>query len=144
MVFHGHDHLFAKQELDGIVCLTCPQPGDAEYSYGFLPQSGYSFGTILPNSGHVEVSVDSERVRVDYVRSRLPGDGPNGEVACSFYLGLSGDLDHDGRVDLADLAQWFTAGRRGDRAADLDADGDADHDDLMALLANYGRDITGP
>ena len=33
--FHGHDHVFVKQDLDGVVYQECPQPSDADYSLGF-------------------------------------------------------------------------------------------------------------
>lgn len=80
-VFFGHDHLYAYQELDGLVYLTVPQPHDFQYGYGGLEPGGYVHGTLLPNSGHVRVDVEPERVVIEYVRSYLPGDGPNREVA---------------------------------------------------------------
>ena len=57
------------------------------------------------------------------------------------WSGVSGDLDGDSDVDLADLAQLLA--HYGDTAAtywmgDLDGDGDVDLADLAALLANYG------
>lgn len=83
-VFHGHDHFFAKQDLDGIVYQMCPLPGDSSYSYVFT--GGYKYGTLLPNSGHLQVSVTRKQVRVEYIRSYLPGDGNNGEVAYSYII----------------------------------------------------------
>ncbi|MFH2002421.1 MAG: metallophosphoesterase [Planctomycetota bacterium] len=82
-VFHGHDHFFAWQELDGIVYLECPQPGDTGYAYGYIGENLYKYGEFLPNSGHVEVSVNPDFLRLDYVRAYLPGDGVNGEIAFS-------------------------------------------------------------
>jgi hypothetical protein len=83
-VFHGHDHFFAKQDLDGIVYQECPQPGDAMYKAGF--HASYKHGDFLPNSGHLKVTVTAEKVFVDYVRAFLPGDGPNGQVAYSYVM----------------------------------------------------------
>jgi len=82
MVIHGHDHFFAKQNLDGIVYVECPQSSDACYTMGFAG-GNYEWGDLLPNSGHVQVTVAPQTVRLDYIRSYLPGDGPNGEIAYS-------------------------------------------------------------
>ena len=56
--------------------------------------------------------------------------------------GILGDLDHDGDVDLADLAQLLsnygtTSGATYDMG-DLDGDGDVDLADLATLLGQYG------
>jgi len=32
VVFHGHDHLYAYQSLDGLVYLECPQPGTPNFT----------------------------------------------------------------------------------------------------------------
>jgi len=75
IVFHGHDHLFAKQDLDGIVYQEVPQPGyprhDNTRSAG---EYGYRDGVILGSSGHVRVRVGGDKVTVDYVRAFLPAD----------------------------------------------------------------------
>ena len=58
------------------------------------------------------------------------------------YGALVGDLDHDGDVDLADLAQLLAhygmTGGATYEDGDLDADGDVDLSDLAGLLAHYG------
>lgn len=60
----------------------------------------------------------------------------------SFTIALLGDLDFDGDVDLADLAQLL--GHYGETSGmtyedgDLDGDGDVDLADLAALLSVYG------
>jgi probable HAF family extracellular repeat protein len=55
---------------------------------------------------------------------------------------VDGDLDYDGDVDLADLAQllsnYGTTGGATYADGDLDEDGDVDLADLAALLAAYG------
>lgn len=86
IVFHGHDHFFARQELDGVVYQLCPMPGDSGYGYGFMEEGGYVYGDFLPNSGHLRVTVGPDSLIVDYVRSYLPGNGENGEIACSYAL----------------------------------------------------------
>ncbi len=70
--FQGHDHLYARQELDGVVYQTCPLPADDRYQ--FFNREAYRSGDVLPNSGHLRVSVSPEQVVVDYVRAFLPAD----------------------------------------------------------------------
>jgi hypothetical protein len=79
-VFHGHDHLFVKQELDGIIYQECPQPGasrangtDSAAEYGYLN------GDVLGSPGHLRVTVAPEQVTVDYVRAYLPQDEKPGQ-----------------------------------------------------------------
>ena len=71
-VFHGHDHFYAKQDLDGIVYQLVPQPGYP--GNGRAPRSaaeyGYVNGTILGSSGHLRVSVSAQQAKVDYVRTQ--------------------------------------------------------------------------
>ena len=47
--FQGHDHLFARQELDGVVCQELPNPADDTYSA--FNEGAYTTGDTLPNAG---------------------------------------------------------------------------------------------
>ena len=83
--FQGHDHIFARQELDGVIYQSVPNPADDTYQA--FNRQAYRTGDILPNSGHLLVTVSPENVRLDYVRSFLPEDeaeGENGVTAFSF------------------------------------------------------------
>ena len=71
-VFHGHDHFYGYQQLDGIVYQECPQPGTANFSTASAGDGKYVQGTILPNSGHLRVTVAPENTKVEYVRAALP------------------------------------------------------------------------
>ena len=82
--FHGHDHVFVRQELDGVVYQACPQPSDGTYGCGHYVGGLYLNGDMVENSGHVRVRVTPTRAVVEYVRAYLPGDGPNGEIAYSY------------------------------------------------------------
>jgi hypothetical protein len=89
--FHGHDHFFDRQVLDGVVYQECPQPGHVgETMPGQASQYGYLSGDIKAGSGHVSVTINGSSATVDFVRARLPSDtapGPkNGEVAFSYLL----------------------------------------------------------
>lgn len=86
--FQGHDHIYARQELDGVVYQTVPQPADPNYATHY--ESAFRSGVMLPSSGRLRVTVGPERARVEYVRSWLPADVPaghsSGEVAHSYAL----------------------------------------------------------
>jgi Calcineurin-like phosphoesterase len=70
--FQGHDHLFCRQERDGIIYQEVPMPAD--HGYQTYNEQRYESGVKLPNSGHLRVSVAPENVTVEYVRSFLPKD----------------------------------------------------------------------
>jgi len=89
IVFHGHDHLYARQELDGIIYQCVPQPGHTGTSPPrYAEEYGYRKGTILGGSGHVRVTVDHGQARVDFILSRPDNNtGPktvNGTVSQSY------------------------------------------------------------
>lgn len=89
--FHGHDHFFAKQELNGVIYQEVPQPAtmsSIKESHG--AEYGYVSGDMLGSPGHLRVTISPESSRVDYVQSCLPGDKrcslENGAVAYSYTL----------------------------------------------------------
>jgi predicted phosphodiesterase len=89
IVFHGHDHLFAKQDLDGIVYQEVPQPSHSRVgNTRTAAEYGYLSGEIQGSSGHIRIRVAPEQCRVDYVRSYLPKDQDarrrNGEVSYTY------------------------------------------------------------
>ncbi len=67
--FQGHDHIFARQEHDGVIYQILPEPANPYYTYE--NQEAYKSGEIFPNSGHVRVTVSPNGVTVDYIRSYL-------------------------------------------------------------------------
>ncbi len=71
-VFHGHDHFYGYQTLDGVVYQECPQPGTGNFSTGSSREGEYTTGVILPNSGHLRVTVSAANAKVEYVRAALP------------------------------------------------------------------------
>jgi hypothetical protein len=75
VVFHGHDHFFAKQDLDGVVYQLVPQPAHARYGNPrTAAEYGYVAGDILGGSGHVRVTVTPNKAKIDYILSVLPSD----------------------------------------------------------------------
>jgi hypothetical protein len=73
-VFHGHDHIFVRQELDGIIYQELPQPDVVNGNPNLAADYGYIHGDVVPSSGHLRVTVSPQQVTVDYIRSYLPQD----------------------------------------------------------------------
>jgi hypothetical protein len=95
LFFHGHDHCFVREELDGITYQTCPSPADPTYHDGLCLPYFYSTGRMIYNSGHLRVTVSPDSITVEYVRSVLPEDEPlavddrtvrNGDVFYSYTI----------------------------------------------------------
>ena len=86
--FQGHDHIFAKQELDGIIYQSVPNPADDTYTA--FNEDAYKTGVVYGNSGFLDVTVSDKGVKVDYIRSFLPKDennlNKNGEIQYSYEI----------------------------------------------------------
>ncbi len=88
-IFHGHDHLYAKEDLDGIVYQEVPQPSNPSGGTKSAEDYGYT-GVIMGSSGHLRVTVEAEQAKVEYVRSAVPGvtraDAVNEKVEHSYVI----------------------------------------------------------
>jgi phosphodiesterase/alkaline phosphatase D-like protein len=66
--FQGHDHLFAREVVDGVVYQTLPKPAerepDAQNNFASYPNAD-----LLMNSGFLNVTVAPESVTIEYVRN---------------------------------------------------------------------------
>ena len=83
--FHGHDHVFAMEELDGVIYQECPHAANDDYGIGFISNFGdYAGSQLVNNSGHLRVRVSPGETLVEYVRAFLPNDGPNGDIAVAY------------------------------------------------------------
>ncbi len=86
--FQGHDHIWVRQQLDGVTYQTLPQPADPNYA--FDNEDAYQSGDKFPNSGYTRVTVAPGGVKVEYVRMYLPADEgagkTSGSVAFSYTL----------------------------------------------------------
>lgn len=73
-VFHGHDHFYAHQNLDGVVYQLVPQPAANNTSNGAQLAASYRYGagTFLSSAGHLRVRVAPDGVQTEYVRAWLP------------------------------------------------------------------------
>ena len=97
--FHGHDHFFAKQELDGVIYQLVPQPSHHNFKKANQAEAyGYMSGEILPNSGHLRVTVSPSDVTVDYVRAYLPetenAERINGQVSHAYSIERPQERSH--------------------------------------------------
>lgn len=91
--FHGHDHLYAREVVDGVVYQAVPQPSTRRYQgpdlardYGYLAAAGE---TAFVTPGHLRVTVDpAAGVRVSFVRAVAPGEETallrNGDIVTSY------------------------------------------------------------
>jgi hypothetical protein len=77
--FHGHDHIYVRQELDGVIYQECPQPSLPNYtSVRVAADYGYVQGDIRPNSGYLRVTVSPDSASVEYVRAYAADDAQKG------------------------------------------------------------------
>ena len=68
IVFKGHDHLYVKQELDGIIYQTLPQPSHPGDKVNSADQYGYITGKIVGGSGFLKVTTSNLGIKVEFVR----------------------------------------------------------------------------
>jgi hypothetical protein len=88
--FQGHDHLFAKEVVDGIVYQEVPMPSDSTYIIGVRDNGDAYTDLKIDGAGHLRVTVSASEATVDYVRAWLPADETvqrtNREVAYSYKM----------------------------------------------------------
>lgn len=77
--FQGHDHIWVKQQLDGVIYQTLSEPADPNYS--LFNADAYLTGTQFPNSGYTRVTVSPAGVKVDYVRTYLKKDESAAQIS---------------------------------------------------------------
>ena len=104
-VFHGHDHLLVKQELDGVIYQEVPQPSAARpNNTNSAIEYNYLTGDVLGSPGHIRVTVSPTEVTVEYIRSYLPeGEKPgqqNGQVDYQYVILLYPFHRFDAKIDV--------------------------------------------
>jgi hypothetical protein len=108
--FQGHDHIYVKQDLDGIVYQSVPMPSDSTYKIGVTDNGdAYLSGKQLGGSGHLRVTVANDDVTVEFVNALLPKDetitSKNGDVVDSYKISNQGVTSIDNEMDLP-LKDW--------------------------------------
>ena len=87
--FHGHDHFYGKQILDGVTYQECAQPGETNNMI-HADEYGYKSGEFIGSSGYMRIQVAADRVVADYISTYLPAQETathkNGEIASSYTL----------------------------------------------------------
>lgn len=86
-VFHGHDHLFVKQELDGIVYQTLPQPGAIRYgNINSAKEYSYNSGIILNGPGYLRVTMGNGQALVEYIQTSIDSKFRNKETIFNYTI----------------------------------------------------------
>ena len=71
--FHGHDHQYVYETRDGIVYQEVPSPSMSGSGFSGIYTEGdhgdYQTIKILPNAGHLRVTVTATQATVDYVKT---------------------------------------------------------------------------
>jgi hypothetical protein len=95
VLFQGHDHLYAREELDGLVYQTVPMPSDSSYTLGMIANADAFGGIKMAGSGHIRITVSPEKATVDFVSALLPKDETsqkkNGSILYSYTVLPSGN-----------------------------------------------------
>jgi hypothetical protein len=85
--FQGHDHIFAKEDLNGVAYQEVPQPNSL-YGQAWLDKRFTYNGITQPSSGYIRVTVNPANAKVDYVKSYTQNSQTknqrNGSVSYSY------------------------------------------------------------
>jgi len=88
--FHGHDHFFGRQVLDGVVYQEVPQPSARNLNTVTGLAYGYAEGILLPSRGYILATVSPDSVKIDYIRTYLPNEENtsrrNGDIAHTYTI----------------------------------------------------------
>ena len=112
--FQGHDHVFAREVVDGVVYQTLPKSAetepDAQNNFKYYPNAD-----LLLNSGFLSVTVSPEKVSIGYYRSYFVStEAQTGNTG----LVYSYDIDANGNVSVTkgqadDVSTYPVAGKAG-------------------------------
>ncbi len=67
--FYGHDHEYAYQKRDNVVYQLVPSPSMSGYGFNLYSEDDPYTIRVLPNSGHIRVTVSPEQATVEYVQT---------------------------------------------------------------------------
>ena len=82
-VFHGHDHQYAYEILDGVVYQSLPAAGFSGNGFNIYNENDPLTIRVLPSQGHLRVTVSPLEATVDYISSTT---ATNGQVVHSYTI----------------------------------------------------------
>jgi hypothetical protein len=82
--FHGHDHQYAYELRDGIVYQSLPAPSMSGNGFNLYDEADPYTEVVLPNSGHLRVTITETEATVDYINSSLGVS--NGQISDSYTI----------------------------------------------------------
>ena len=87
VVFHGHDHLFAHQEKNGIVYQCISQPGSMRTKVSNqAAEYGYQNNDIFLNPGYLRVSLQKNRALFEFVNTDNSDISKNKKVIYNYEI----------------------------------------------------------
>jgi hypothetical protein len=152
--FHGHDHQYVYEERDGIVYQEVPSPSMSGSGFGGIYTEGnysdYSTIEMLPNSGHLRVTVTPDGAMVEYVRSNQTGVSYSYTMEPNTPAGMLGDVNGDHAVNSTDalIVLSCNAGLNTTQfcpmnCGDVNEDGLVNSTDALIILS-YDASLTVP
>ena len=157
--FHGHDHQFVYETRVGVVYQEVPSPSMSGSGFGGIYSEGdhtdyygdYSTIEMLPNAGHLRITVTPSVATVDYMPSSGGASNytytisPNGEET-----GILGDVNGDDTVNSTDALIVLSCDAGIDTSSfcpmnpgDVNDDGYINSTDALIILS-YDAGITVP
>jgi len=82
-VFHGHDHQYAYEKLDGVVYQSLPAAGFSGNGFGIYNETDPLTLKTLQSGGHLRVSVSPTGSTVEYISSNTT---TNGQMMYSYII----------------------------------------------------------
>ena len=87
IVFHGHDHFFAKQDYEVTVYQLIPQSRSMRYgNTNSAIEYGYKNGTILNAPSYIRINIQNNKAIIDYIQTSIDTKHNNKEVLYSYTI----------------------------------------------------------
>jgi len=150
--FHGHDHVYAYEKRDGVVYQELPSPAmsGSGFSTYYTGANGSYAIQVLPNAGHLRVTVSPDEATVDYVRSNITEVSYSYTIEPNASAPALGDVDGNDAANSTDALIVLSADAGINTSqfcpmncGDVNADGLVDSTDALIILS-YDAGMTVP